>query len=129
MICIICKKEVEKVRKDQKTCGFNLCIIKNKYTVKRERNKLYQRLWRKNNIDKKMDYERKYLKINPNKIKAHKAVFIAKKNNLIKKLPCETCGNKKSVAHHFKGYEKSNWLVVQWLCTSHHRYVHINMLR
>jgi len=38
----------------------------------------------------------------------------------ISKKPCEVCGNPDVEAHHYKGYDKENWLDIVWLCTEDH---------
>ena len=43
----------------------------------------------------------------------------------VKKYPCEVCGEKKSEGHH-PDYEKP--LEVRWLCSSHHKQVHLNII-
>lgn len=53
----------------------------------------------------------------PEKNKAHKIVFSAKRNGTLKQLPCFQCGNTKSEAHH-EDYSKP--LDVIWLCKQHH---------
>lgn len=42
------------------------------------------------------------------------------KKGVIKRLPCQKCGNPKSEAHHHKGYEGDNAIDVVWLCKPHH---------
>lgn len=54
----------------------------------------------------------------------HSKVNYAIKKGILKKEPCEICGNSLSVAHHFD-YEKP--LDVQWLCHACHRQLHINL--
>ena len=44
----------------------------------------------------------------------------------IERLPCQKCGSEKSEAHHYKGYEKQNWLDVQWFCKKCHEIEHSN---
>lgn len=124
MFCIICDKNCLKTRKNQRTCFSKDCVYKNRLLVKRNGNKLYQRKYRKDNLLKLRLSRIKYQRLNKDKILAHRALNIAKKKGLIKKLPCEKCGNKYSVAHHYLGYSKKNWLRVIWLCISHHRIAH-----
>jgi len=54
----------------------------------------------------------------PEKHNARNRVYRAVKSGKIEKQPCEVCGNPKSEAHHYKGYEFP--LDVQWLCRGHH---------
>lgn len=52
----------------------------------------------------------------------HKAV---KSGRLVRPGACSKCGKTcKPEAHHFKGYAKQNWLVVDWLCRKCHMGVH-----
>lgn len=57
-----------------------------------------------------------YLKY-PERYKAHRAVFVAKRNGTLVKLPCEECGSLNVQAHH-EDYSKP--LDVRWLCKKHH---------
>lgn len=58
------------------------------------------------------------------KHRAHRAVADALKSGALKKLPCEVCGNRHSLAHH-DNYDKP--LLVKWLCDRHHRARHIEL--
>lgn len=42
---------------------------------------------------------------------------------------CVVCGNKKTQAHHYKGYAKENWLKIIWLCVKHHNQEHEKIRR
>lgn len=55
-----------------------------------------------------------------NKALARAAVNRSIRRGKLKRKPCEACGNLKSEAHHFKGYEREFWLEVKWLCKEHH---------
>lgn len=57
-------------------------------------------------------------------VQASVAVRAAVYCGLLKRLPCEVCGDEKVQAHHHKGYELSVWFNVQWLCPKHHREAH-----
>lgn len=46
------------------------------------------------------------------------------KKGIIKRLPCEICGNKKSQAHHD---DYDNPLSVKWLCLKHHIELHYRL--
>ncbi len=65
---------------------------------------------------------------NTQKYKNHSLAQIAVRDAVTKgtliKENCEKCGEKEVHAHHHKGYAKSNWLNVQWLCQKHHNEVH-----
>lgn len=70
---------------------------------------------------KLIEYQVKRRKLFPGKYKARYAVSNAVKNGMLKKLPCEICGNAKSQAHH-RDYRKK--LDVKWLCFVCHRKEH-----
>lgn len=53
----------------------------------------------------------------PSKTKAHQAVAKARKEGKLKMLPCESCGNEKTLAHH-TDYSKP--LKIMWLCRGCH---------
>ncbi len=55
------------------------------------------------------------------KAKARKMVLRAISNGILKRLPCEICGELKSHAHHVN-YQEA--LKVRWLCKFHHSEVH-----
>ena len=55
------------------------------------------------------------------KVKARSAVYLALKRRILTRKPCKVCGSLNVHAHHYKGYEKENWLEVEWLCAKHHR--------
>jgi len=54
----------------------------------------------------------------PEKHNARNKVYRAVKSGKLKREPCEVCGDPKSEAHHYRGYEFP--LDVQWLCRKHH---------
>lgn len=54
----------------------------------------------------------------PERKQAHRTVQYAVKTGVLKKLPCEKCGNPKSEGHH-PDYSKP--LEVVWVCRLHHR--------
>lgn len=45
--------------------------------------------------------------------------YYLKRGKLVKQ-PCKVCGDIKSFAHHYLGYEPEHWLDVEWLCRKHH---------
>lgn len=59
----------------------------------------------------------KWRKNNPQKVKAHRLVFVALRNKTLKKKDC-FCGKTKVEAHH-ENYSKP--LKVKWLCKKHHK--------
>lgn len=61
---------------------------------------------------------------------AHSAVNMAvKAGKLTRPTKCERCGKgrREIIAHHHKGYAKKNWLNVQWLCHSCHKFAHTGL--
>lgn len=60
---------------------------------------------------------------------ARAAVKAARKSGALVPRNCEACGNNDTDAHHYKGYEKENWLEVRWLCRSHHSSLHQSIIR
>lgn len=60
----------------------------------------------------------RWRKRHPEKTKAQRAVFVAKRNGSLEQKPCEVCGKRKSEAHH-EDYSKP--LEVTWLCRKHHQ--------
>lgn len=61
-------------------------------------------------------YISQWRKNNPEKIKAHRKIFIEIRAGRLKKENC-FCGNEKTEAHH-EDYSKPLW--VKWLCKKHH---------
>lgn len=74
-----------------------------------------------NNKDKIADIHRKYVKENPKKRSAHKAIEKQVRLKLISIEPCEKCGALTVSAHH-DDYDKP--LDIRWLCSKHHRQWH-----
>lgn len=104
-----------------KTC--NKQDVKDNYAKRREQYSEYEA---KRNQDpdrkeRKRGYEKKHRERNPDKAKARYAVGNAVRDGLLKRLPCEVCGNPKSQGHH-DDYSKP--LDVRWLCFTHHREYH-----
>jgi len=62
--------------------------------------------------------------MNIHKSRARTAVYKALRKGQLSKLPCETCNNPNSFAHHYLGYEEQNWLAIKWLCSTHHIQAH-----
>lgn len=61
----------------------------------------------------------------------HKVKFIARSyvrkavlSGYITRDPCEICGSLTTEGHHWKGYDKENYLNVRWLCKEHHMKEH-----
>lgn len=70
-------------------------------------------------------YTRRYRETNDLKCRARYEVRKALRNGILKKKPCEVCGNPVVEAHH-NDYEKP--LDVQWLCRECHDDVHAGRL-
>lgn len=100
----------------------------------------YWKWYRRKNGDKLRAYKRKYdherylthteteharrkkwQSKNPEKTKAHKAVFLAIQQGILTRKPCEMCGTSQVVAHH-DDYTKP--LEVKWLCQKDHIFLH-----
>lgn len=52
-------------------------------------------------------------------VRAHDAVYQAKRKGLLVPQPCVKCGAKKVHAHH-ESYSRRQWLNVVWFCQKHH---------
>ena len=108
----------------------------NQFKTREEYNEWYSN-YRKKNREKIRSYNRKYNRFyrikngykneknwnekNKFKVTCEKLLRYAVKFGKIKKLPCEFCGDKNSIAHH-SDYSKP--LKVIWLCRLHHRKIH-----
>ena len=66
---------------------------------------------------------RKWVKANPEKHEAHKAVTRLLRNGTILRQRCTVCGDAKADAHH-DSYKSERWLDVVWLCRLHHKERH-----
>jgi hypothetical protein len=101
------------------------------YKAYREKNRVklraygkeYNKAWRK-----KYGYmnESKWKKSNPIKVKAEAAVQAYIKAGKMRRLPCQICGENKSVAHHPTYNEVLN---VIFLCHKHHREIHYRTVK
>lgn len=60
-------------------------------------------------------------RLNPERVKAHKAVYYALKVGKLRRASCSECGGTKTQAHHVN---YSIPLDVIWLCPTHHKAVH-----
>ncbi len=89
-----------------KRCHNDICMAgkrknKDKYVK-------YQREYRKT-------YKAPYIENNPNALLANRTLQYAVRSGKMKRLPCEICGNEKSVGHH-PFYRYFEPLKVKWLC-------------
>lgn len=86
------------------------------------------KIWRAEHPEEIKAYNRKGSKkhrtFHPFSVQARSAVQFHKLKDPTFQKPCQVCGDIKSQAHHWKGYEPQNWLDVQWLCKRHHDEVH-----
>ncbi len=69
----------------------------------------------------KRRYEQALRERHPDKYRARNMVSNAIRDGVLARQPCEVCGNPKSQAHH-EDYSKP--LDVRWLCFTHHREAH-----
>lgn len=111
--CKACKKEENRKYR-----------LKNSEQIKVAKRKLYQdnieyyrQYYREYQSGPYREYWYKYMKEHPELSKAHQEVATALKKGLIKKSPCEICGDKIVEAHH-DDYTKP--LDVRWLCKKCH---------
>ena len=126
--------------------------LKHKEDILRQRSAYYYKnweacqkrraAWRTKNPEKVKIYVRRYAEsekgkratqiagrrqrlLNGTHLKARGAVRTALARNDLNKSSCKKCGDIKVEAHHFKGYQKKNWLKVKWLCRKCHRQQHV----
>lgn len=75
---------------------------------------------------KYVEYSHKWQKNNPEKNRAHKAIYRAINRGDLKRKPCEQCLKdgieNMNVQGHHEDYSKP--LEIVWLCSQHHRDVH-----
>ena len=83
----------------------------------------YNSLYRRKNGYKS---EKKWKKKNRLKIRVEQVLHRAIEAGLLKRKPCEICGNEKSVAHH-PSYDRP--LEVVFLCHIHHRKYHYRTIK
>jgi len=139
MKCPICNSKKLKVtdfykRSDSSRYDFSSCkkcriMRSDKWRLKNpERARAKGMKWRKENHDRYIQsINAWYHSSDKQHARAANIVRRAVLANKLEKKPCRICKNPKSEAHHHKGYEKKNWLVVQWLCRKHHLSAHVKM--
>lgn len=88
---------------------------------KREADRVRIRLARASGKVNQVEDSRLYRLNNPEKVRAHKAVYRAVRKGILKKSTCEVCGTDKVHAHH-NNYDLP--LKVNWLCPVHHKAIH-----
>jgi hypothetical protein len=69
------------------------------------------------------EYAERYKKRHPDKVKARSKFRYHLRKGNVKQKPCEVCGDENSQAHH-DDYLIENALKVRWLCFTHHREAH-----
>ena len=96
------------------------------YEANKKRTAAYNKQWAIDNHERVLESRRNYSskKRYPEKILARTRLNTAVLSGKIAKKVCEVCGESKSYAHHFNGYDSRSWLDVQWLCSRHHTEVH-----
>lgn len=67
---------------------------------------------------RKMEYQRIHRVVNPQKLKARRAVSQGIRSGVLQRQPCQYCGSTKTQAHH-EDYDKP--LDVIWVCFKCHR--------
>lgn len=60
----------------------------------------------------------------PDRTRARVALAYAVRSGRLVRGSCAECGEARTEAHHHAGYARENWLVVAWLCRTHHKLVH-----
>lgn len=148
-ICPICKNTFHYIRSSNnpapKTCSKE-CRYKStalNETRKVERicvicNKVFYKapsllMNRGNNGDgsycsKECRYKNKMRWTQKEKIGSKNFIRVMIKKGIIISKPCVMCG-RKAQAHHYKGYDRKNWLDIKWLCSKHHSGEHETLRR
>lgn len=72
-------------------------------------------------VAKRSEVTKQYAVAFPKRRKANSAVTNAVRDGRLQKLPCQICGDPKSVGHH---PDYDNPLGVVWLCQAHHKQTH-----
>lgn len=68
--------------------------------------------------------KKKWLENHLNVRRANRLVQSHIRRGVLLRQPCEKCGTTEKVEAHHDSYEKSQWLVVRWLCRFHHEEFH-----
>ncbi len=100
-------------------------IVKNRlefYYDKQKKTQLF--ICRKCDNKRNSENKKKRGHYSSNQFRARLLVHTSVKRGILVRKPCEVCGELKVHAHHYKGYERENWLDVKWLCPFHHNLVH-----
>lgn len=137
--CLVCGKEFSNKQIKVKTCSVECGHRKVKELNPKKRvvkecvscNKIFSipESWiRKGNTtgtycSKECRYGRKMKWSEKDKWSARNFTQKMLREGVLKRNPCEICGEF-AQAHHLKGYDKENWLSIQWLCKKHHLQEH-----
>jgi hypothetical protein len=79
-------------------------------------------------VEKEYGKANKQQNLNPMHWGARAAVWRAVRSGKIERADCQVCSAIKTEAHHHKGYDKTNWLDVVWLCNKHHVAAHLEVI-
>lgn len=130
-ICIECSmiyarsdKAKESIKRYFKTEKGNKAL--SRYRKSEKAKERYRRYYLSEHGKKtRREYKREYRKLYPLKVSARKAVLYALSVGKLERGPCEVCGITGRVHGHHKDYSKG--LEVNWLCSRHHRDLHVEI--
>jgi len=91
--------------------------------AERERNRDRQRRRYADDPSYQQQYHALYRELHPERWKAHYIVRQALRHGELTREPCKVCGSEKNV--HFHHFDYSKPLEGWWLCSSHHRQLHL----
>ena len=114
--CKICRKTIMKIR-------YHLIQKENKLRnvdTTKERERYLKRL----RNGKVKESNKRTVEKYPYKVRARAITVNAIRKGILKKEPCEVCGNEKVDTHH-PDYKKP--MLVKWLCRKHHMELHRNL--
>jgi len=101
---------------------------KNKWNAdNKKHNAKIHKAWADDNRDRVNKNRKKVRDRYPEREKARQAVRDSLRTGQLTKKPCERCNTTKKVQAHHESYEKSHWLIVNWLCKEHHDERHMEM--
>lgn len=113
------RKQCSSCKQRRSTKQFDRCREKGFQSYCKDCKKEY----RATHLSQEARTQLKYKRLNPEKIKAHKAVERAlAKGSLVKPRRCEACGKERKLESHHRDYSKP--LVVEWHCTPCHKQDH-----
>ena len=106
---------------DPERRAYSLKMSSDRRVANPEAHNAYRRAWVKANPESATASQHKRRASAPEKYAARTALGNAVRDGLVRKMPCEKCGNPKSDGHH-EDYSKP--LDVVWLCRKHHLEYH-----